>query len=340
MSALLPANKNATTQKIREAFSAAGFSSISKLPANLTEDTILRPAGLEEDSTGDDKRKPWVVAYKPLKSGLFHEFAYVPSKYTLAADIKAQEHAVHEARSHVENKKAFLPAGRGARLRHEGLFDEGAFPYTGDPYEEAQDQASRLRWIDGAKLLHGPFVPAGKGGRGAQAAAGRPALPDAIRYLHGALVEDWPGQNFSVLSTENDMVVVRFELGPLEDEGASHQALIGYMNVLAKGDRKLNEFGLRRHLQDWGREPGDGHILFLFRPPWVPAAPPGAVGEALGLDAPPPPGSGPALAKARSAAASSELFLMGGRKPEPGQSRWQGAAGEESQWGKKTADDS
>jgi len=180
-----------------------------------------------------------------------------------------------EARSHIDNKKAFVPTGSSIKLKHEGMFDDGSYPYMGDPFEECSDQESRLRWIDAAKELYGPFVPSGKQKNKSHAVKGE--LPDIIRYIHTNLVEDWPEQNFSVLTTENDMICVRFETDNLD----CSEALLGYMNVMAQSDPKITEFGLLRHLQDWNREPGDGHVYYLFRPPWVSNISPNTLGMSM-----------------------------------------------------------
>ncbi len=39
--------------------------------------------------------------------------------------------------------------------------DEPAMVYMPDPYGAAEDAAARARWMERAKILHGPFKPGG-----------------------------------------------------------------------------------------------------------------------------------------------------------------------------------
>mgnify|MGYP000521569167 FL=1 len=58
----------------------------------------------------------------------------------------------------------------------------------------------------------------------------RQALPAILKELHTSLDEDWGDYRFAVMSTEDDAVVVRFELDSVESERGLH----AYMNVMAR----------------------------------------------------------------------------------------------------------
>ena len=82
--------------------------------------------------------------------------------------------------------------------------------------------------VEDSKILHGPFVPSGKGKVGDQPT--RQSLPAILKELHACLDEDWGDYRFSVMSTEDDAVVARFELASVDSERGLH----AYMNVMAR----------------------------------------------------------------------------------------------------------
>merc|ERR1712205_203011 len=41
------------------------------------------------------------------------------------------------------------------------------------------------------------------------------------------------------------------------------------MNVFARSQHIVSKFQLRKVVEDWNVTPGDGHLYFTFRPPWV-----------------------------------------------------------------------
>ena len=87
--------------------------------------------------------------------------------------------------------------------------------------------------MEDSKILHGPFVPSGKEKIGEHAT--RQSLPAILKELHACLDEDWGDYRFSVMSTEDDAVVVRFELESVDSERGLH----AYMNVMARSGGAL-----------------------------------------------------------------------------------------------------
>ena len=61
--------------------------------------------------------------------------------------------------------------------------------------------------------------------------------------------------------------MVRFELATLDSE----PGLGAYMNVFARTSEVVSKFMLKKVVEDWNVTPGDGHLYFTFRPPWVTA---------------------------------------------------------------------
>jgi hypothetical protein len=145
------------------------------------------------------------------------------------------------------------------------------YPYLDDPFEAAEDQQRRWKWLQEAKVVHGSFIPSGT-----SKSLSRPSqqvLPEILRSLHAVFVVDWPDANFDVMATEDDLVVVRFELDTVDSE----RGLLAYMNVLSSSDNATTaKYDLKRVVEDWGRraeaaEPGGtGAVVFYtWRPPWV-----------------------------------------------------------------------
>lgn len=95
--------------------------------------------------------------------------------------------------------------------------------------------------------------------------ADRSSLPVVLDALHRQLTGDWADYTFEVLSTEDDLIVVRFDLTDLDGEKGIH----AYMNVLAATSSVCNDNRLVRITEDWHSKPGDGFLYYMFRPPWV-----------------------------------------------------------------------
>jgi len=138
-----------------------------------------------------------------------------------------------------------------------------------EPYEAAEDQALRQKWLLDAAILCGPFRPAGRvKGNGGQAANEIPSarqLPEIVEQLHMQLAADWSDYPFVVCSTEDEHIVVRFELSVLE----TAPGLQPYMNTFARGNFVVTKYMLKKVVEDWNVTPGDGMLYFTLRPPWV-----------------------------------------------------------------------
>lgn len=98
--------------------------------------------------------------------------------------------------------------------------------------------------VEDSKILHGPFVPSGKEKIGDHAT--RQSLPAILKELHACLDEDWGDYRFSVMSTEDDAVVVRFELESVDSERGLH----AYMNVMARSGGAW--IRVQRCVRAWG----------------------------------------------------------------------------------------
>ena len=143
-------------------------------------------------------------------------------------------------------------------------------PYNSipDPYERADDQALRFKWLQDAQILSGPFRPSGRvkgmAGQASSELPSRSTLPAMVAELREAIEKDWAEYPFLVCSTDDEHLVVRFELSTLDSE----PGLGAYMNF-SRNEHVVSKFSLKKVVEDWNVTPGDGHLYFTFRPPWV-----------------------------------------------------------------------
>lgn len=258
MSSLLPGYSNSEADRVRDAFQAANFASLDKLPALLAPDTVLAASqhALQRNLAAPRAPPP---AHRSLKQhGLFHAFEYVPSPYGAeAARDGAARAASAAAMAQVaggvdpfSGEVYYAPfsghgaASAGARGKHEAAFprpcnqrtkdlhpDENVYPYMANVFADAHDASVRAAWAHDAKVLnaHGaPFVPPGKRRTGAatQSLAGssvaegptRALLPDVVKSVHGCLAEDWPDANFTVTADPADGDAIHVRVHAREGE--------------------------------------------------------------------------------------------------------------------------
>ena len=150
--------------------------------------------------------------------------------------------------------------------------------------------------IEDSKILHGPFVPSGV--RKPLHKPDRSLLEYVLSCIHNQIEKDWGDYKFAVLSTwrcgigapcprqlcavpmsperaptlpcncctdtEDDRIVVRFELESVDSERGLH----AYMNVFAETGDVPTQYTLTRITEDWHSKPGDGYLYYMFRPPW------------------------------------------------------------------------
>mmetsp|Transcript_5760 Transcript_5760/g.14746 ORF Transcript_5760/g.14746 Transcript_5760/m.14746 type:complete len:372 (+) Transcript_5760:22-1137(+) len=282
-SVVLPEYANAEADIIRNAFRTANYTSISNLPEGIKNGTVNESrferivanrqpapdgtaAGVQGETVlfGQMRRLP----DKTNKAKYFMEFDYQPSPYSLAEELAKEERAESKRKiSDAGHLRDFVPTDSRKRLPHEdvaGQFTE----YIIDPFECAGDQVLRQKWLMDAQVLAAPFKPAGRT-RGPSGAtntfSGRQQLPEIVAALQSAIEEDWEGYPLLVCATDDEHIVIRFDLSTLEQE----PGLIAYMNVLASTNEVVSTHRLKRVVEDWNVTPGDGFLYFTFRPPWV-----------------------------------------------------------------------
>jgi len=279
-SIVLPTYSNAESDLITQAFRVGNFASLSAMPNSVKPGQVSRSRFqkiLDNRQPAEDWNVTLGAPYKP-KAKCFSEFEYVSSPFSLADEIAKEDREKHdEAVKAAGHEKAFVMSDTSQRLKYEDEFRGGANPTVtfnaftsdADPYERADDQALRFKWLQDAQILSGPFRPSGRvKGQTGQAASELPTrstLPQMVAELREAIEFDWSEYGFLVCSTDDEHVVVRFELSTLDSE----PGLSAYMNVFSRSHRVISKFQLRKVVEDWNVTPGDGHLYFTFRPPWV-----------------------------------------------------------------------
>merc|ERR1739838_991363 len=88
---------------------------------------------------------------------------------------------------------------------------------------------------------------------------------EIVENLRRSVKEDWEDYEFIVCATDDEHVVIRFELSTLDSE----PGLVAYMNIFARTNTTVQDYLLKKVVEDWNVTPGDGHLYFTFRPPWV-----------------------------------------------------------------------
>lgn len=251
VSSLLPDYANTEADRVRDAFQAANFASLEKLPAKLAPDAVLLAS---QQWLGRNLAEPLAPppAHKSLKQhGLFHAFEYVPSPYGAVAALSSATRAASAAAmakvaggvDPFSGEVYYQPfnghgaVSAGTRGKHEAAFprplnqlkahpEECVYPYMANVYADAHDATVRAKWAHDAKVLNAnkPFVPSGKLRTGAatQALGGgslsegptRALLPEVVATVHACLEEEWAEANFTVVAdpADGDAIHVRREV--------------------------------------------------------------------------------------------------------------------------------
>jgi len=277
-SVVLPTFANHESDVIAQAFRIGNYVSLHDLPNRVKPGQVSR--GRFQKIL--DNRQPSDVVTPENPAGRFHnkpkyfsDFEYMPTPYSIADSIMHAERLEHNKDVEKAGHKApFTMADTKVRLKYEDAFgftkaDFNAYNDSPDPYELADDQALRHKWLQEAQILAGPFRPAGrvKGATG-EAATERPghaSMPEIVEFLRRSIEADWEDYTFIVCATDDEHVVIRFELSTLDSE----PGLVAYMNIFARTDLTVNKYLLKKVVEDWNVTPGDGHLYFTFRPPWV-----------------------------------------------------------------------
>lgn len=264
---ILPEYANSEADKIRESFSTGNYSAISKIPNSICPDNVnsARYQSIDQNRKSSALNQAGKKAATSYTRNLFQEFEYVPSRYSLADELRSKSRVEKERKRLDIGGKDFVCSSNAVKLKHEDGFEDKSqkFPYMSEPFEGAQEQMMRAKWLEDSKVLHGAFVPSGMGHTLEKPT--RTTLPQMVQEIHRVVSEDWSDYRFSVLATEEDTIVIRFDLKTIESE----KGLVAYMNVMARSNMVVQKYCLKKVVEDWNTQPGDGYLHFMFQPPWV-----------------------------------------------------------------------
>lgn len=274
IASILPGFANSEQDHIGRAFASANYDSLQRVPSDLDYGTV----NAARQQVMESVRKPFVpqlptgsasIPKAINKNGLFQEFEYLPSRYSLADELATTERLESEAARMQISGTNFAPCGGLKKLKHEdGFEDESRFRYMNDPYESAQDMILRQKWLEESRILCGPFVPSGSDAK----LQGRPTkvmARDIINALQALICEDWEGTNVAIYANEEEQWVIRFEMNTVDSE----PGLVAYMNILLRCNDVVQKYKLTKVVEHWNVKPGDGFMYFTLRPPWVKSKP-------------------------------------------------------------------
>ena len=315
-SVVLPTYSNNESDVITQAFRVGNFVTLGGLPNSMKPGQVSRSRFqkiLDNRQPAEDWNVNLDQGYKP-KAKSFGEFEYMSTPFSLADDLaRLDREKSQKAMAAAGHPKAWVMSDQAVKLKHEDIagvhanpeMTFSAYTSTADPYERADDQALRYKWLQDAQILSGPFRPSGrvKGstGQASSELPSRTTLPAMVAELREAIELDWaeyasphaplsshPSRHahtrfppptllrpplllshtrypFLVCSTDDEHIVIRFELATLDSE----PGLGAYMNVFSRSEHVVTKFMLKKVVEDWNVTPGDGHLYFTFRPPWV-----------------------------------------------------------------------
>ena len=200
-SVVLPTYSNNESDVITQAFRIGNFVSLAALPNTVKPGQVSRSRFqkiLDNRQPAEDWNVNLGAPYKP-KAKTFSEFEYISTPFALADDLAKQEREKsHKAVEAAGHKQAFVMSDTAVKLKYEDGYcgkanpDFSFSPYTStaDPYERADDQALRFKWLQDAQILSGPFRPSGrvKGslGQSANELPSRSTLPSMVAELREA----------------------------------------------------------------------------------------------------------------------------------------------------------
>ena len=244
VSSTLHAYTNAPQDLIRQGFGPSNYACIKQLPARLKQLTIRKPLRRESapratKSVGPPPRLEWM-----------------PDSYNNPKTHASKERQDKEAKRRQISPSELRSPGVVKKGKHEQGFAEAphAFVSVNDPFYAVTDQINRLKWIRDCHVLGGTFRPALK------RRVPPPRLAELITAVKKKLEEDWNDANFELGLNPRNMLEVRFEVDSVE----SSEALAAYMNVLAKTEAALLNFGLTKDTTIWGTL-RKGYLVFQFK---------------------------------------------------------------------------
>jgi len=131
-----------------------------------------------------------------------------------------------------------------------------------DPFEAAEEDLYRAKWLSENKFLAGDFRPAV-----ADKSLERltPAqLADMVNYIKKVIMIDWAEVNFIIGTNPDSFIEIKFDRKSVDTD----KGLKAYMNTLIKQHEVISQFNLRRVIKFWGYKDPQ-HVYFMLAPCWI-----------------------------------------------------------------------
>ncbi|KAG2440186.1 hypothetical protein HXX76_004299 [Chlamydomonas incerta] len=267
----LPSYRNGEQEFIFRTFAVGNYDMLRHLPATIREQQVHATRNARQDATRTFLL-PGLLGTQlrhrnnpENQQGLFSTFEYIPSKYSLAADIAAKERVAAEAtRLTVGKGKEFAPTIAPRMTKNEDFEPGRGYVYLSGPEEDTQDMLLSQRSHHAAAYVNSAFVPAG-GQKLVAEVPTRLMATTMMKRLKRTLEADWEGAVISIFENEHDCWVICFQEASVD----SLEGLAAYMNVFIRSNPLATEFKLNKVVEFWGNTPGDGCAYYVVRPPWV-----------------------------------------------------------------------
>lgn len=131
-----------------------------------------------------------------------------------------------------------------------------------DPYESAEEDMQRAKWLAENKFLAGDFRPAQYDKSLERLTPGQ--LADMVNYIKKVIMIDWAEVNFIIGTNPDSFIEIKFDRKSIDTE----KGLKAYMNTLIKQHEVISQFNLRRVIKFWGHKDNE-HVYFMLAPSWI-----------------------------------------------------------------------
>lgn len=131
-----------------------------------------------------------------------------------------------------------------------------------DPFEAAEEDLYRAKWLAENKFLAGDFRPAQADKALERLTSSQ--LADMVNYIKKVIMIDWAEVNFIIGTNPDSFIEVKFDRKSVDTD----KGLKAYMNTLIKTHDVIGQFNLRRVIKFWGyKDPA--HVYFMLAPSWI-----------------------------------------------------------------------
>ncbi|GLI59434.1 hypothetical protein VaNZ11_001318 [Volvox africanus] len=271
ISSTLPVYSNNEQEFILRTFAGHNYDMLRHLPTSVREQQVNASRTARQEACRAFLMPGLLGSQLRLKSnpvnqqGLFTAFEYIPSRYSLAAELASKERVANEAtRLTIGRGKEFIPVVAPNLQKQHEIGPKVGYVYLAGPEEDQETMRQANRTYHEGAFIQQPFIPPGT----QKVAAEVPTRLDAwamMKNLKRVLEADWEGAYISIFENEHDCWVVCFQ----EETVDGLDGLAAYMNVFIRTNRVATEYRLTKVVEFWGSSPGDGCVYYVMRPPWV-----------------------------------------------------------------------